>query len=239
MIHFKSIRIKFIANIILVALISVLLIQAANLLLLQRSFSKLVPATMETSLLNAHEQIQIKLKENFSALEAISNMPMIKDTSLSLEERAASLSSFVEANEDKGYQACAITDITGRAVLSSGVKLDVSADSYYQEAAQGKKIVSDPFISRATGNLLTVYAVPYYDNAGNFAGVITLDTDALYLSRNFSVQSLGENIEVFAITQDGTTVVSTNLDMVQNQLNDFNEVKNDASLKGLVESEKR
>lgn len=239
MMHFKSIRIKFIANIILVALISVLLIQTANLLLLQRSFSKLIPATMETSLLNAHEQIQIKLKENFSALEAISNMPMIKDTSLSLEERAASLSSFVEANEDKGYQACAITDITGRAVLSSGVKLDVSADSYYQEAAQGKKIVSDPFISRATGNLLTVYAVPYYDNAGNFAGVITLDTDALYLSRNFSVQSLGENIEVFAITQDGTTVVSTNLDMVQNQLNDFNEVKNDASLKGLVESEKK
>lgn len=237
--HFKSIRIKFIANIILVALTSVLLIQTANLLLLQRSFSKLVPATMETSLLNAHEQIQIKLKENFSALEAISNMPMIKDTSLSLEERAAGLSSFVEANEDKGYQACAITDTTGRAVLSSGVELDVSADFYYQEAAQGKKIVSDPFISRATGNLLIVYAVPYYDNGGNFAGVITLDTDALYLSHNFSVQSLGENIEVFAITNDGTTVVSTDLDMVQSQLNDFNEVKNDSSLKGLVESEKK
>lgn len=114
MMHFKSIRIKFIANIILVALISVLLIQTANLLLLQRSFSKLVPATMETSLLNAHEQIQSKLKENFSALEAVSNMPMIKDTSLSLEERAAGLSSFVEAKESMismQSTAKAMTDI--------------------------------------------------------------------------------------------------------------------------------
>lgn len=239
MMHFKSIRLKFIVSITLFALTIVFLIQIANLFLIQRSFSKLVPATMETSLLNAHEQIQTKLKENFSALETISNMPFIKDTSLSLEERAAGLSSFVKANEDKGYQACAITDTAGRAVLSSGAKLDVSTDSYYQEAAQEKKVVSDPFISRATGNLLIVYAVPYYDINGNFAGVITLDTDALYLSRNFSVQSLGENIEVFAITQDGTTVVSTDLDMVQSQLNDFNEVKNDSSLEGLVESEKK
>lgn len=237
--HFKSIRTKLIVNICALTLCLVLLLQAVNIVLLQNAFSKLVPASMESSLLYAHEQISSKLDENFAALDTIANMPFIRDTSLTLKERAQSLADFIEDNADKGYQACAVTDRNGKAVLSSGFEINVSEDAYFQQAIKGEKVVSDPFYSRATGNLLIVYAVPYYRADGSVAGVITLDVDALHLSRDFALPGLGESGVAFAIAKDGTTVVSTDLNTVAEQLNDFNEVQNNPSLAGLVESEKK
>ena len=237
--RFKSIRTRLIASIGVLALLLVLAVQVINIILLQNAFSRLIPEAMETSLQSAHLQITSKLESNFAALDALANMPFIRDTSVPLEERAAALVNFVAANPERGLQACAITDTEGRAALSLGVEIDVSIDDYFKEAITGKRVVSDPFISRATGNLLIVYAMPYYNTAGEIAGVLTLDVDALHLSRDFGVKGLGETGVAFAIAQDGTTVVSSDPETVTERLNDFVELENDPSLAGLVESERR
>ena len=236
---FKSIRTRLIVSICVLTLLCVLAMQVVNIGLLQNAFSSLVPSAMETSLQMAHMQIHAKLEANFAALEAIANMPFIRNTELSLQERAESLSGFIAEGEAGGYRVSAITDTTGRAVLSSGYEIDVSSDAYFTEAVTGKRVVSDPFHSVATGELIIVYAVPYYNNDGRVAGVITLDVDALHLSRGFEVLGLGESGVAFAIAQDGTTVVSTDLDTVTDQLNDFDELKTDPSLEGLVASERK
>ena len=236
--RFKSIRTKLVVTLVTLTLALVLIQQVTNIVLIQSSFSKQVPVNMETSLQSAHRQIQAKLKANFAALNALAGMPFIRDTSIPLEERAAYLIDFVAANEHNGYQACAVTDTKGKAVLSLGVEIDVTLDDYYQEAIMGRAVVSDPFISRATGKLLIVYAVPYYDLDGRIGGVITLDVNALHLSEGFLLQGLGETGVAFAITQDGTTVVSNDLEAVTSGLNDFVEVLANPSLRELVEHEK-
>ena len=237
--RFKSIRTKLVASLFILTLVLVVLQQTMNIFIVRNAFSKLVSANMEASLQSAHTQLQTKLKSNYAALEAIAYMPFIRDTSNTLNERAEILRGFVAQNVPNGYQACAITDVTGRAVLSSGFEIDVAIDPYFQEAITGRRVVSDPFFSRATGKLLIVYAVPYYDTDGNLGGVITLDIDALHLSEGFVVQGLGETGVAFAIAQDGGTVASTDPQTVMDRLNDFEELKSDSSLEGLVASERR
>lgn len=236
---FNSIRTKLVAAIVALTLAVVLLQQGVNLFLVKNAFSELVPLMMEASLQSAHRQIHAKLEENLAALNAVASMPYITDANTPLSERAMSLDSFVKRHAADGYQACAVTDATGRAVLSSGFEIDVSGDEYFRQAMEGNPVVSDPFVSRATGNLLIVYAVPYYDANGSVAGVITLDVDALHLSKEFQAEGLGKTGVAFAITSDGTTVVSSDIETVKTQYNDFKELANDPSLASIVESEKK
>ena len=168
--RFKSIRTKLVTVICVLIVACTLVLQAVNLALLNSAFGELVPSTLDASLQNAHTQVQAKLDANFSSLETIAQMPVIRDTSLSLKERAATLNDFIASNAERGYVATTITDTTGRAVLTSGYEIDVSGDAYFKEAIQGKNTVSDPFHSVATGDLIIVYAVPYYDNAGRSPG---------------------------------------------------------------------
>ncbi len=237
--HFKSIRVRLIVHISILTFILVLLLQAANLIILRKSFTKLISSAMETRLEDVHVQIRSRINENFSALEAISNMPFVKDDTQPLEERAASLCSLIMADESNGYQACAITDETGKAVLSSGIEIDLSSNPCYKEAMEGREVVSDPFVSKATGNLMVVYAMPYYNDKGKAAGVVTLGTDALHLSRSLKMLGLNENDRVFVIDREGTTVASTDLEAVRQGLNVFNGAKADSSLKGLAEAGKK
>lgn len=237
--HFKSIRVRLIVHISILTFILVLLLQAANLIILRKSFTKLISSAMETRLEDVHVQIRSRINENFSALETISNMPFVKDDTRPLEERAASLCSLIMADESNGYQAWAITDETGKAVLSSGIEIDLSSNPCYKEAMEGREVVSDPFVSKATGNLMVVYAMPYYNDKGKVAGVVTLGTDALHLSRSLKMLGLNENDRVFVIDREGTTVASTDLEAVRQGLNVFNGAKADSSLKGLAEAGKK
>lgn len=231
--RFKSIRTRLVVSILALVVTMIFLLQAINFVLLQNAFNKLVPISMQSSLQSAHMQIRAKLDENFATIETIAQMPNIKDTSTSLNKRAESLADYIEKNAGKGFLACAITDTSGKAVLSSGIEIDVAQDSYFKKAIEGEKIVSDPFISRATGKLLVVYAVPYKDKSGNIAGVITLDVDALHLSQDFNVEGLGQTGVAFAIAENGDTVVSNELEAVASQLNDLKSLKATQALQGL------
>lgn len=237
--RFKSLKTKLIASLCSVTIISIILMQIFNLILLQISFTDIVDETMDASLNGAHTQIQSTMEANFSALESIASLPQIRDTSVSLEKRVAMLSDFINSNAHRGYLASAITDTKGNAVLVSGFALNVSEDEYFSVSMEGKRFVSDPFNSRATGDLLVVYSVPYYDKNGKIAGVIALDTDALSLSNNFTVDGLGKSGVAFAITHDGTMAISTMPESVMQQQNYIEMAKENAALQGLANSQKK
>lgn len=217
--QFKKIRNKIIFYILALGLTLALVRQAVDIISFKNTLANQSQAVMATSLEGAEDEVAARLQQNFFILEAMASMPFVRDTETPLAERATALNDFIEDNEEAGLQACAVTDVSGTAVLSFGKEIDVSIDDYFQEAIQGENVVSDPFISRATGNLHIVYAVPYYDAAGEIAGVITLNVDAYSLSSDFNLQGLGETGKVFILAQDGTVVASSDAQQVSEQQN--------------------
>lgn len=232
----KSVRTKMVLFISLVLLVAILVLQGINLLLLQNTFNTIVPANIDTKLDSAHNTIKAELQQKFAVLETISLMPMIQDTSIPLEKRAAQLEAFALQNKNQGLINCKISDTKGRAVSYAGKEYNVTNSSYYIQAMQGVPAVSDPFPAAENGEMLIVYALPYFDKAGNIAGVVTLDTFATYLSRQFTEKGVGHTGIIFAITQTGTAVVGSDTEAVANGVNYLDMAHGGPQFEGIVGS---
>lgn len=235
-VKFKSIKIKLVVFISVLMVAAVLVIQLANLLFLRNAFNNLVSDMMNTRLISAHSSIQNELKAKSLALKTIAYMPALRNTETPLEQRAADLDAFVQSNTENGIYACAVSDLNGRAFLSSGFEIDVSGDAYFQQAIKGEMVISDPFPSVATGKMIIVYAQPYFDLAGKLAGVVTIDTDALFLSNNFDGEGLGKTGVIFGITREGKAVVASDVQAVENGVNFLDMAKNEPAFKGMLET---
>ncbi len=62
----------------------------------------------------------------------------------------------------------------GKQILrTNGDLLDISEREYYQKAMEGTLYVSDVEVSKATGNLMTTFAVPVYGEDGSVVGVVS------------------------------------------------------------------
>ena len=237
--HFKSLSNKLIVYICSLSIVSALILQVTNLVLLNSSLQFQVSSGLQMSLRSANEKITSKIADNFATLDILSEMPYLRDNTISMEERADSLSDFVNQNRNARYEDCSITDLEGNAYYTSGAKLDISQEEYFLNAIKGERTVSDAYNSPVTGTLIVSYAIPYFDQYGVHAGIITLDTRIIQLSDNLTIEGLGETGVAFAIDREGYTVISTDAQTVMERLNDFEELKSDPSLEQLVEHEKK
>jgi len=76
-----------------------------------------------------------------------------------------------EAKRTKMYEMFFVSDKKGEAYTSTGTTANVSDRDYFKEVMEGKTVVSDPVISKASAKMIVVVASPIYRN-GKIDGVI-------------------------------------------------------------------
>lgn len=88
---------------------------------------------------------------------------------------------------------------------SDGSNGNLATQAYFQSALQGRKIISDPLISKSTGNIVFVVAVPVYslENGGQIVGVVggTMLTNTFWPI--LSSAQRGETGDVYIVSRDG------------------------------------
>lgn len=104
------------------------------------------------------------------------------------------------------YESVFVTDVTGNVVSASdGASFSVADRAYFKEAMQGKNVISEPLISKATGNIIFVVAVPVHpsDDSKEVIGILggTLTTSAFNKILDASVN--GETGEAFLVDGAG------------------------------------
>ncbi len=107
------------------------------------------------------EYVTATMEEELSYMKGLAENPLILDTNVTKQERAAFM---VKEAERAGYQNFVLAGADGNAETldSGGATADVSDRAYFKKASQGEANVSDIIISKMDGKPILIVAVPIY-----------------------------------------------------------------------------
>ncbi|UTC57038.1 HAMP domain-containing protein [Treponema sp. OMZ 305] len=161
-------------------------------------------------------------------IEGISRMPVLRDATASSTARLAFLANEVSFNET--IIELNMTDAQGQCMLANGSVLSVVNRDWFRSAISGKSFFSEPYISRANGQLINTLAVPIYDDNKTIVGVLSADIPGLLLSQNIADIVVGESGNCYIMGATGIIIADRDTDLVQSQDNIIEQAKTDPSL---------
>ncbi|MDR1549165.1 MAG: methyl-accepting chemotaxis protein [Hungatella sp.] len=177
--------------------------------------------------------VQARIDGQLAYISSLAQNPILSDENLTFDEKVA----FFEAEAKRsGYLAFAFADKEGNATVfnSKHETTNVASREYFQTALSGQASVSDLIISNATGELVTIFSAPVYDQ-GELVGIIYGRRDGNTLSEIVSSVSYKQTGYAYMINNQGVTVGHKNTDLVFAQDNDIENMKTDESLRELGE----
>lgn len=172
---------------------------------------------IELGIVSAARLLRSQLDEQLFYMEAIAAQDIILDNNMAWEDKVAYFER--EANRS-GYISFAFADQNGQSINfdTEGTKADVSDRPYFIEAISGKPAVSDLLVSRISGEVIVVFAVPVRQN-GNIVGVLYGRRDGNSISEFASEISYGETGYAYVLNSDGTIEGHPDYNLVIEQTN--------------------
>lgn len=130
--------------------------------------------------------------------------------------------------------------LRGNIIGADGISIfdgkDYSDREYYQEAMKGQSHVSEPLVSKITGQISIMIAAPLWEGGiprTKVVGVIYFVPPETFLNDIVSQIQISEHGAAYAINADGVTIADNTMETVTTQ-NIEEEAKTDTSLKELA-----
>ena len=181
------------------------------------------------------EIIDGRINALFQFLEGLARTPILRDNTLSYQEKTAYL--IKEAAFNDRIKELNITDKNGNFYYAGG-SVQVSDREWFQKALSGGKFVTEPYIERATGTLVMTFAVPVFDSTHTVVGVLSADVNGLQLSEDIADIVVGKTGVCYILGLTGTTIADKDRELVKNRINFGEEAKKNASFRSLAAFEK-
>jgi methyl-accepting chemotaxis protein len=99
-----------------------------------------------------------------------------------------------------------VADLNGNTIVRPGEESIYIGDrAYFLDAITGKEAISEPLISRASGNVIVVFAQPIYslDNPNVIVGVAVCVAPTTGFDQIFEIAYLGNTGEVYLLNKNG------------------------------------
>ena len=220
-----SIRYKLIIIFgLLVALASfiegVLAVRTARKAVVEKIEAHLIDKATDTA-----EVIDGKVTAFFQFFEGIARTPILRDPTLSYQEKTAYL--VKEAAFNPRIHKMNLCDMHGIRYAENGQQIDVSDREYFRAASQGKNFVAEPVISRLDGDLILVFTVPVYDDNRAIINVLLATVEASILSHDIHDIVVGQTGYCSINGRDGTVIADPDEKVIQDQENPIVLAKSD------------
>lgn len=184
---------------------------------------------MESSTINASDLTEARIQTQKQALEIIAGMLDIQ--SMDWKRQQPTLQRQVKGTN---FLETGVVSLDGNTTYSDGSTAKLGDREYIQKALNGETNVSDLLISRATGELVLMYAVPIKQE-NKIVGALIGRRDGNSLSDIVNVLGYGESGYAFMINETGTIVAHPDKDKVLNQFNPINQFnEGDKSIESLA-----
>ena len=169
------------------------------------------------------------IEQWFEYLEGVASQQILRDTSVSYEEKARILEELSKDEEE--VIAFVIIDSKGIYHRSDGQLFDVSGQKWFKDSQGGtKKYFSEPFRDIETGNLITQAVVPIMGKNNTHVGVLAAVFDGYTLSDMIDAIKVGKTGGCFILSESGVNIANRNRDLVEKQFNAIEAAKTDKSL---------
>ncbi|MCI8423936.1 MAG: methyl-accepting chemotaxis protein [Lawsonibacter sp.] len=226
----KSIRKKITVCLMATVLIALLLVGTVSITLNYRSTVATVDQMMSQTAVLAAERIQQELTAYKNVAMDTGCIPQLSNATVPLEDKRTVIDERVQMH---GFQRGNIIGADGRSIFDGN---DYSDREYVQQAMQGNVYVSQPLVSKITGELSIIVAAPLYANGsqgGSIVGVVYFVPPETFLNDIVSSIQVSKNSHAYMINKAGDTIADTTLETITTQ-NIEQEAQSDSSLKALA-----
>ncbi len=226
----KSIRKKITVCLMATVLVALFAVGGASIALNYRSTVATVDQLMSETAVLAAERIEQELTAYKNVAMDTGCVPQLSDDDVPLSEKQAIIN---ERCEMHNFQRGNIIALNGYSIFDGK---DYSDREYVRQAMQGNVYVSEPLVSKITGELSIMVAAPLYDGGqqgSRIVGVVYFVPPETFLNDIVSSIKLGETSRAYMINRSGDTIADITLDTITTQ-NIEQEAQSDASLKSLA-----
>lgn len=208
-------------------------VQTARTAITERVETHLKDKVVDTATL-----IESRITALFQFLDGIARMPVLRDTSITLDEKMQILAEESKANQV--IQALYIADKTGTVKLLDGSVVSDSDKLWFKISITGSKFFSEPYFDKENGNMFIAdISVPVYDNENNIIGVLVADIDGLWLSAQIQDIVVGKTGYCYILGMNGIDIADSekNIEWVKSQKSATEEAQKNSSFASLASFE--
>ncbi len=226
----NSIRKKITVCLIATVFIALLAVGLSSIALNYRSTLTTVEQMMSQTAVLAGERIEQELSAYRNVAMDTGCIPQLSDKDVSVEEKRAIIDERVRMH---GFQRGNVVDADGISIFDGN---DYSDREYVKQAMGGNIYVSEPLVSKVTGELSIMVAAPLYAGGrqgGEIVGVIYFVPPETFLNQIVSSIQVSETSHAYMLNKSGDTIADTTLDTITTQ-NIQREAQSDSSLKELA-----
>ena len=226
----KSIRTKITVCLILTVLIGLVTSGSLSIMLTYNNIMSTVEQMMSQTAVLAAGRVQQELKSYKNVVMEVGCIPQLSDPEVTVTEKQAIIDEHISMH---GFRRGNIVGADGISIFDGN---DYSDREYVRQAMQGNVFVSEPLISKITGELSIMVAAPLYsegDYGNDIVGVVYFVPHETFLNDIVSAIQVGENSRAYMINKSGDTIADITLDTITVQ-NIETEAKSDSSLQELA-----
>lgn len=227
----KSIRKKITVCLMLTIVISLMAAGISGIIPSYRSTLSTVEHMMSSTAVLAAERVEQELNAYKNAAMDAGCIPQLSDPNVTVEEKQELIQERCGMHQ---FQRGNIIGLNGHSIFD---EKDYSDREYVNQALHGNIYVSEPLISKITGELSIMAAAPIYTNGiygSSVAGAVYFVPKETFLNDIVSSIHIGENSRAYMINKSGSTIADITLDTITVQ-NIEAEASEDASLKELAQ----
>ena len=226
----RSIRKKITVCLMATVLIALVLVGTSSITLNYRSTIATVDEMMSQTAVLAAERIEQELTAYKNVAMDTGCIPQLSDNGVSVEEKRAIIDERVRMH---GFQRGNVIDISGISVFDGK---DYSDREYVKQALAGNVYVSEPLISKITGELSIMVAAPIYfggNQGARIVGVVYFVPPETFLNDIVSSIKVSEHSKAYMINKSGDTIADVTLETITTQ-NVERDAQSDKSLRELA-----
>ncbi len=226
----NSIRKKITVCLMVTVVTALILVGGVSIVLNYRGTISTVDQMLSETAVLAAERIDQELTAYKNVVIDTGCVPQLSDPDVTVEEKRTIIDERVSLH---GFRRGNIIGPDGISIFDGN---DYSDREYVRQAMSGNVYVSEPLISKITGELSIMVAAPLYDGGSRengIVGVVYFVPPETFLNDIVSSIQVSENCRAYMINKSGVTIADTTLDTITIQ-NIEQEAQGDNSLKQLA-----
>ena len=226
----RSIRKKITVCLMATVVIALVLVGSVSITLNYRNTVATVDQMLRETAVLASDRVTQELTAYKNVAMDTGLIPQLSDAEAPLEEKRAIIDERVSMH---GFQRGNVVGANGISIFDGK---DYSDREYVQQAMKGNVYVSEPLVSKITGELSIMVAAPIYSGGsrgGRVAGVVYFVPPETFLNDIVTSIKVSENSRAYMINKSGDTIADTTLEPLTTQ-NIEQEAQSDRSLKELA-----
>lgn len=232
----KKIKNKILLVVICTLTICLLLVGITGIWLNYSSTVDTLNQTMAETAIIAADRVSMELDSYLNVAIDAGCMTRLADPAVTADSKKEIIDQRVKLH---GFVRGNIVNPDGNSIFDGN---NYSDREYFKQAMQGNTYVSEPLISKVSGELSVIIAAPIWENgvAGSgVVGVVYFVPRETFLNDIVKTINISENGLAYILDGEGYTIAHNNMDNVMNRENSIQDAKTDSSLAALAVLEQR